>query len=627
MKHAICLLPLLVIVTMLLCQCADMPPLPIEIPDVLRFDSILKKEPAITTSLDDAVTELPFLDDFDPQDFTPMVMLPRDSKNVFILRPGLFEMNAESYCLHAGKYVPSEGKGYVYAPLKGPYAHIVQSILQNSVDHPEIPQRDIQVLIWAVIARTKITEMPGKMQQTAAQLLEPEEILELNGGALSLIPDALLQQAMAHLPPQVRQVMEAEARLRQMLTTTQATYEELEQIAAPFGDPPPGEGSRDIPGKRWAYHPDGFFIRYFPSGYSRTLVQMSVPERFYIERDTLGRITLILDWDGNRIETEYDDAIEPVTMADDPDIRGYAFRSIRFVKRAASSEAVSWVKAEWNNSGWTFVGAPSGNGQVGSPSDRFNDLQKRYAWARSHKKEVQQLDNFFEVKESLDDIMDLGHYALAINQVLNNDRAEKAEWTAEHPALIKKAWQYAVCMREGGCDAAEDESVAESPVMLLASVGPPMYLLAKGSPEEGAEIPLKTYDPSENVAAPGNTSRQRLAQSGRSTDPDDRKEQVDPESPSPLEPIPIPIPECGEPEHLQCLERTKVEKNECSILFAALVDTARDKQKACMELTAGQSEFDFTFQGCNDDFDQEMLDALDAKRKCMEEIGQCKCTR
>ena len=28
----------------------------------------------------------------------------------------------------------------------------------------------------------------------------------------------------------------------------------------------------------WSLHPDGYYIRYFPSGYSRTKVQIYVPE-------------------------------------------------------------------------------------------------------------------------------------------------------------------------------------------------------------------------------------------------------------------------------------------------------------------------------------------------------------
>lgn len=531
MKRDVVILFLSVIVGILLCQCAEIPQLPIEIPVGLGFDSIIKKEPAITTSLEDAITELPFLDDFDPQDFVLMTTLPRDSNNAFVLRSGLFELNAQSYCLHAGKYVPGGGDGYVYAPLKGPYAHIVRNILRNSVDHPAIPQRDIQVLIWAIIARTKITEMPRYMQQTAAQLLEPEEISELNGGALGLIPEEVLQKASAALPSQVRQVLEAEARLRWMMTKTQATYEELEQVAVPFGDPPPGEGSREIPGKRWAYHPGGYFIRYFPSGYSRTLIQLSVPESFRIERDMLGRITLLADMYGNCIETEYDDTLEPLTISEDPDIRGYAFRSIRFLRpEIIHSEAVFDRKAEWENVGWTLVGVPSGQGQVGTPPDRFSDVEKRYGWALNHKKQVGKLDSFFETKGTIDDIMDLGHYALAMSQALSGDRIEKAAWVADHLTLIKKAWQYAVCMREGGGATEEGTAVSRLPakggsaiglpVQFLVSADPTMRLLAESSSEKGNESSPKTYDPADNVATPGNTSRQRIGKSARSADPE-----------------------------------------------------------------------------------------------------------
>jgi hypothetical protein len=40
-----------------------------------------------------------------------------------------------------------------------------------------------------------------------------------------------------------------------------------------------------VPRGRWSSHPDGYFIRFFPSGYNKTKVQVYVPEPRAIARD------------------------------------------------------------------------------------------------------------------------------------------------------------------------------------------------------------------------------------------------------------------------------------------------------------------------------------------------------
>ncbi|MBW1715991.1 MAG: hypothetical protein JRJ77_09230 [Deltaproteobacteria bacterium] len=517
-----------VISTGFLVQCAGLPKIP-------SLEGILEGEPPITTSLSDAVTEVPFLDDFDPRHFVSMTVLPRDPKGGFLLRPGLFRFNAESYCLHAGKYVPGGGDGYLYAPLKGPRSDIIGNILQRSVDHPEVPQRDIQTLLWAILTRTKISDMSHEIQLTAAELLTPEEIFEINGGAMGLIPEELLEKALAKLPPQVRQVLEAEARLREMLTEAKATYEELERVAVRFGDAPLGEGSREIPIGRWSYHSDGYFIRYFPSGYSSILIQVYVPELFQIERDELGRITRIADGKGNQIETKYDDTIGLLTVPGDPAMQGYAFRSIRFVcRKIIPPEVVLDLEATWDAVGWTLVGVPSGKGCSEPSSERFADLKDRYEWANTHKNQLNKLNEQFAPKGSIRDIVDLGHYAVALAKAISGDHTREIKWASNHIDLVKKAWQYAVCKREGGCNTEgasfgslnrKSKEFSDSRMLLASSQSTKVYAEI-GSNEKGSKGSYRKYDPAGNDAVPGNTSRQRLGISPRSSDDKDEVDEA-----------------------------------------------------------------------------------------------------
>jgi len=77
-------------------------------------------------------------------------------------------------------------------------------------------------------------------------------------------------------PPFVRQVLTAEGDIRRMMTVGGASYADLESVAVLTGAAPRGAGSVDTPSGRWSRHPDGYWIRYIPSGYSHTLVQIWV---------------------------------------------------------------------------------------------------------------------------------------------------------------------------------------------------------------------------------------------------------------------------------------------------------------------------------------------------------------
>ncbi len=120
---------------------------PIKIPKISVGNPFEKDQP-LTTGLADAVTEIPFLDDFEPEGIAPLSLFPRGPNNGFIIQTsGAFMFTAQSYCFHAGAHSPSKGKGYLYAPLKGRSAEIIKNVLRRSVSFPGIPQHDIQILV------------------------------------------------------------------------------------------------------------------------------------------------------------------------------------------------------------------------------------------------------------------------------------------------------------------------------------------------------------------------------------------------------------------------------------------------------------------------------------------------
>jgi hypothetical protein len=241
--------------------------------------SALTKKAPITTSLEDVNFEGSLDPEFGNDSvYAPMLNLQRTPNVGFVLQRGFYRYQVQSYCLKAGTHGPGGGDGYMYAPPKGPMDEIVMTIVRNSVNKPELQQQDIQVLLWSIIARAKFEDMQTKLKLVAAQLLTPRQLAKLNGGALGLIPDAATQKALDAAPAPLKAVLEAEQKLRQMVTSASATYQEMETVAILSGNAPFGPGSREVPSGRWSLHPDGYYVRYIPSSYSSTRMEIWVPQ-------------------------------------------------------------------------------------------------------------------------------------------------------------------------------------------------------------------------------------------------------------------------------------------------------------------------------------------------------------
>lgn len=235
------------------------------------------QSPAISTSFSDVNTDQVLPDSFG-NDLTPklLYLMQRHSDGGFILFPGFYEMTCRSYCMHAGKYAPSSGEGYLYAPLKGKRSSIIQSLIKNSEQHSEITQKEIQLLIWAIIAKTSFKDLPIDLQLTSAKILSPAQILELNDNSIKVLSKELLDKAISNLPSDIQKAIELENRIRDLMTTGINDYDQIEALAMASGIAS-SQGTSIALG-RWTKHPDGYYIRYFPDGYKHTKVQVYVPE-------------------------------------------------------------------------------------------------------------------------------------------------------------------------------------------------------------------------------------------------------------------------------------------------------------------------------------------------------------
>jgi hypothetical protein len=244
-----------------------------------KTPNLLGDKAPITTSLSDAKWGDATKDGFTPREPGRSLMtLQRTPNGGFVLQPGYYALQNQSYCLKAGTHGPGGGDGYLFAPPKGPAEDAVMTIVRNSVNHPEIEQYKIQSLLWAIIARAKFEDLQPELKTVASRLLTPRQLSSLNRSALDVLQGNALTDALGGVPEPLRQIAQAEAQLRQMLTTPGASFAEMERVAVLSGNAPLGPGSQEVPQGRWSLHPDGYFVRYLPSGYSSTRVEIWVPQ-------------------------------------------------------------------------------------------------------------------------------------------------------------------------------------------------------------------------------------------------------------------------------------------------------------------------------------------------------------
>lgn len=485
---------------------------------------ILESEPAVTTSFSDAITEVAFLDAYQPTAWKPLSVLPRAENNWFQLAPGRFEFVSQSYCLHAGTHAPSGGKGYLWASLEGPRAGIIRSILQRSVDHPEIPQRQIQTLIWAVLAQAQFNEMPPQRQAVAATLLTPEELARLNGSALGLVRDQVLERAVQNLPEPARAALRARAELRRRFLDAESTYEDLEEAAVLAGAAPEENEIRHVPASRWSYNPDGYFVRYRPNGYKRLRIQLYVPDRFTLERNAAGAITKIADRAGNRIEVKYADGEEaapaggsPASNRAEAAVRAHRIERVRFVRPVRIGPEIAFaIQDSWTDVGWSIVGDQTEELEV--LAEPFPGIEARRRKAAAMEGEVARLEGELGAGGTSGtrvDVRDLGHLVLALRASLGEKQL--SGWQADHLGLAEEAWAWALCRHLGDCARSADQSARRGRQIERTLSGPRTGSMHGAGSRPHARDLLQQDTPGgpDGGAMPANTSEQRLAPSGR----------------------------------------------------------------------------------------------------------------
>ncbi|MBV2166940.1 MAG: hypothetical protein KUL76_10470, partial [Kaistella sp.] len=206
------------------------------------------------------------------------VSLCRESFNKdtgYVLTPGYYQIQLKSFCLKAGTYAPSKGDGYLFAPLKGPKEEIINALVKNWYNHQDIPQEQVQSLVWAVIAKSSFKNLNTESKLVAARLLSKDQLLKLSKMGLDFIPADIMSKAKSNLPQPVQIALDAENKIRNFFSSSSSSYAELERLAMISGVNP--EKSEILYGT-WGLHPDGYWVAYEPHGYREMTVKIFVPE-------------------------------------------------------------------------------------------------------------------------------------------------------------------------------------------------------------------------------------------------------------------------------------------------------------------------------------------------------------
>ena len=450
-------------------------PRPGDLADLVRkapsLDGLLKNRP-LETTFDDTRGPARLIDRLDikaaPGDLR---RLPRTSNGSFMLQPGLWEGTVESYCLRPATWSPGVGDGYLWAPMKGGKANVISTILRNSVRFPQIPRGDIQMLLWAILSRTRVNEMPPKIQTVARTLLPAGEVNSLNVNGLQAMEMAERTNLFRGVTGPIREILEGEARLRYEFSKGNANYAEIERIAVLSGAPP-AQNKNAIRRGQWAMHPGGYFVRYYPDGFAKMRVQVLKPPAVKIVRDQLNRIVSVQDSQGT-IETTYNDAIAPRPHPRNKRLKAYAFKTIRVTTNAGPGGKPE--VREFRDKGYTFhQSSPRRRGVadlIAAGAEWVRNListpveaRRQFDWdgwiergerAQELYEDAETLRDHYEENtttgdaSSVDDAADAGHYRDGVIVVVVGDTSERVDWISQMHERFNNMLEHATNVLNG----------------------------------------------------------------------------------------------------------------------------------------------------------------------------------
>lgn len=239
---------------------------------------LLQNQP-ITTNFDDCNKEDILPADFGADSVKKQLCAVKSnysSTEGFTLKPGFYTGTFKSFCLQAGTHGPDKGNGYLFAPLAGPKEKIATTLIANWEQHPEVEQRQVQLLLWAIVAKTNFSKLSPDLQLVAAKLLKKDDLSGLGSTMIDYLSGEAMSKLTSNLPEPAKTIIEIENKIRGLMYQANSSYDQIESLAMLGGVAPVNP---NFPSGVWGLHPDGYYIKYLPHSYSKTEVVIYVPQK------------------------------------------------------------------------------------------------------------------------------------------------------------------------------------------------------------------------------------------------------------------------------------------------------------------------------------------------------------
>ena len=441
---------------------------------------------SITTDINDAYPTVEWLDMLS-------YIEPNEPDSWNNMTPGYNRILLQSFCIKAGTYGPTKGSGYRTAPLLGKNADIVTSIVDKSDDHPEIEQRDIQLLLWAIEAGTKFTDLPNDLQIKVKPLLTASDITRLSvdvSDLSDLLPGDLVDLAKFY------------KELGSKLTNPSLAYQDIEKFAVTNAGVEL-DLKEEINDTRWAYIGNNFYIRATPLSYPKTSVDVFYATPVNALRDSKNRIIKIGEGEGS-VEIVYDDdpGRDILSTIGNPDLPIWRFKSIilngpdgeqRVLENAGwmirgdgkpiTGSTGKGVSVETDNNINTPTYAEY-NARINNIKSEETNIKKVYSALKKKKKSSQGENGQSDIQDGSFNAD--SHFKDGMKAALDpGNIKDKQKWIDKNTSKTMEWWQCAINALAGGsCD---------------------------GDPEKPEKIKLPKFP-----SAPTETSKQRILISKRS---------------------------------------------------------------------------------------------------------------
>ena len=416
-------------------------------------DLLFKKGDVFSTNLKDAWEGAKFLDGFEPET-VKITAADRNAKGTWTLKSGAYTADIRSFCGRGYSYGPSKGMGYATGPWKGEHAQILQNLVRK-YSLSDVAQRDAQLLIWAILSRTKPSKLAPELKATAAKLLTPDEIRKLEGYSVDALSEDMMRRVIGKADSALRPLYEAENKVRSMASQANRPFEDFEKLMVTTA---PENLPSTINKGRWIWHKNGYFYRTMPSHYSRTTLEVVVPRKPEITRDAKGRITRLECPPGVVSEMEYDDSKEAVKCPGDEKLTMVFFKRVKVSMPDPKNEGQT-LTYEKVADGFIFDGTPSKKSAsfwgelVASIRPVLQDWAGRLEGAHEQYERYNEYRDYYDRynriengEASSDDFFDLSHYRDGLWSALTGGGLG---WIADHHARQAEALAHATNVLDG----------------------------------------------------------------------------------------------------------------------------------------------------------------------------------